>query len=282
MKIAIWKTGHSIADTVADALKEGFDGKVQSVSEIHSGRFDGEAINIAYGILRGTEAVFKQSRHWFNVDRGYFNPSHFDGYYRISYKGTQARWHEGIPRKPIDIKLEPWREYNSKKPILICPPSDYVRQFFGVPDDWVLRAISSLPSGSDIAIRNKGVIDPINWDNYGAVVTFNSSVGWQALQRGIPVLSDPEHSIVGSFYKSHPTLQSLIEKLPKMQDNRVQLFEAMAAHQFTLAEIRAGKAWELIKHYTLLSDGMTGNQSQQRSLPTPSNAALKHHFQSNS
>src|SRR4051812_36204771 len=108
MKICVWKTGHEIADTVADALAEGLNGICFSTDSKKDCDFSAFDAHVAYGILRGNAEVFrgcdKAGVPWFNVDRGYLNPSHYDGYYRISYRGTQASWHEGIPRKPVEIK----------------------------------------------------------------------------------------------------------------------------------------------------------------------------------
>lgn len=295
MKIAVWKTGHEIADTVALSLAEGFGAKViyeagGDLNRMHFGvdKWFGylpDAI-IGYGILRGMDEVFgladKYNIPWFNIDRGYFNPGHYDGYYRISYRGTQAKWHDGIPRKPWDGRLEAIR----KKPpddgyYLYCPPTQPVMDFFGIKtDDWVLdRQKLYVP----FLRRFKGDKDPIEWDRVKAVITFNSSVGWQALQRGIPVLSDPNHSIIGSYYaaKGVTDLQSLTDYFDGMPDTRLELFESMNAHQFTLDEIKQGKAWSLISHYTSGLATIAEKPLPPMSAPTASRNALKHHFQSN-
>lgn len=265
MKIAVWKTGHPIADTVAQALAEGFDADIIHTKDASIQTIKAYGAHVGYGILRGTSEVFRLCEQfaipWLNVDRGYFNPSHYDGYYRISYRGTQARWHEGIPRKPVDITLEPRREYDRHKPILVCPPTPAVSDFFGL-----LGKIWRLPD-SKYEIRNKGDASPIDWDRYSAVWTFNSSVGWKALQMGFPVLSDPDHSLIGSFYKTR-NLNLLLENFHIAEDNRLQIFEAMQAHQFTLEEIKQGKAWPLIKHYLSMSAGIAENPSPPPSAST--------------
>lgn len=257
MKIAIWKTGHQIADTVADELAIGFDAKIRNVNE---GNLCDENVDIGYGILRGMGELFRQDDicgdDWFNIDRGYFNPGHFDGYYRISYKGTQAKWHEGIPQSDECVELEDW-EGGGGKIILVCPPTEAVCGFFNIEIDRWLASIRKLYRpiclGSYLngwRVRSKDDDKPIDWNEVGVVITFNSSVGWQALQRGIPCISDTEHSIVGSYYKYELDKLGLDYSFENvMKIPREPLFKSMLAHQFTLNELRAGKAWDLINHY---------------------------------
>jgi len=233
MKLTIWKTGHPIADTVADAFA--------------AGEYHGEA-DLVYGILRHN--VFKTSERWFNIDRGYFNPGHFDGYYRISYKGTQVKWHEGIPQVESGVKLEDWKSSlhytGRKKRILICPPTDAVRGFFRLGNEWTDIDFNN----ENYIVRYKGDSALIDWSDVGGVITFNSSIGWEALRRGIPCVSDITHSIIGSYYSYELKKKNLDYNFDNIKAiSREPLFNAMRAHQFTLAEIRNGKAKNLIEHY---------------------------------
>lgn len=230
-QLKIWKTGHQIADTVAEAFARG------------NYKFDADLV---YGILRHN--VFDTAEHWLEVDNGYFNPGHFGGNYRISYKGTQAKWHEGIPQKDIGFELEAWKPRvhwtGKEKKVLICPPTNEVKKFFDLKE-WQVDCTDLI-----VEIREKGAATAIDWENIGGVITFNSSVGWEALRRGIPCISDTEHSIVGSYYKHELgklNLDYTFENVLKI--SREPLFKGMRAHQFTLAEIEQGRAWELIKHY---------------------------------
>lgn len=277
MKIAVWKTGHQIADTVAETLAEGFDADIYKTDELFKSFPQGYDAHIAYGILRLADEVFRQADKektpWFNIDRGYLNPSHFDGYYRISYRGTQAKWHEGIPRKPWRGHLEPWRGIDHNKPVLICPPTGPVCEFFNVNhrtwllDTLIKNAGNGVSGNHKSIIREKGDQSPIIFQDYSYVITFNSSVGWHALQHGIPVISDPEHSIIGSYCKARG-IHYLTDKLSNLPDTRLELFEAMNAHQFTLDEIKQGKAWGLINHY------LTSSSAGMAEKPHPPMSAL--------
>lgn len=275
MRIAVWKTGHEIADRVADSLVKGLPNAELLPCATENHRIGEFSTNIVYGILRGAAEVFKGSSRWFNVDRGYFRPSHYDGYYRISYRGTQqtSGWPEPDYERLEALKLEirPWRGFDESKPVLVIPPTGHVFKFFDI-QSWPVAIGVETPR----VVRTKGDTSPIRFEDYNYVLTFNSSVGWQALMAGIPCISDPTHSIVGSWFQDIP-LDSLAEK--QLQD-RDKLFATMAASQFTLQELEQGKAWSLINHYTSGSAMMAGKLSPPMLPPTPSADGLKARFQS--
>lgn len=281
MKIAIWKTGHEIAHKIAQNLAIGLNANIFDTRSISDREcIEGYDAHIGYGILRGMDHVFREAERlgkiWFNVDRGYFDPGHYDGYYRISYKGTQARYDDQWPIIEHAWSMQPIRKYDKSKPILVCPPTDVVKDFFNTKEDLLSLITKKCPSGSEIIIRYKGDQSPIAWDDISAVVTFNSSVGWQALQRGIPCLSDTTHSVVGSYYNTK-SIDELVEKFNTMP--REPLFNFMRAHQFTLAQIEQGQACSLITRYS--SAMMAEKPSAVTWPPTVSSAALQKHFQSN-
>lgn len=248
MEIRVWKTGHQIADTVAESLIEGF------------GQCPSSDIAIGYGILRGMDSQLRKHKHWFNVDNGYFNPGHYQGYYRISYKGTQALWHDNAPTQSDAFNIQPFRDLGEYA--LICPPTDAVCAFYNVNiKEWCNYALAECKAVGLLPIfRTKQDMRSLAemLGNAAVIITFNSSVGWEAIRLGIPCLSDPIHSTIGSYY-SEKTLEPLIDNFRSY--SRERLFAFMRAHQFTLSEIRAGKAWEILKHYLSISAGIAGKQS---------------------
>lgn len=231
MKLAIWRTGHEIADRVASAFK-GDHFLVGSECD-----FDAYDFHIGYGILRGMEDVFAKAKHWINIDRGYINPGHYDGYYRLSYKGTQQTF--GFPQPDFD-RLKMLGVVFENRPlqdgyVLVCPPTDHVKKFFKIPYwDWDCRR-SETPF-----IRNKGDLSPIDWSRIKRVITYNSSVGWEAMRRDIPVSSNPFNSIIGAFEQQYEGLEA---------DYREPLFGIMAALQFTLDEFRQDRHTKLLEHF---------------------------------
>lgn len=246
MRIALWHSGHEISDTVCNAIKEGLPQAdlIWSAPENYAGSeyILGYDLHIAYGILRGCGEVFKQcnryKKPWINIDRGFWRPNHYDGYYRISLNGTQQT--TGLAK--LDPDYDRWAQLGLEiEPVkqnglydLICPPTLAVVHFFNAP----------FPTIDHQAIwRDKNCLRPLQSDLDLAkqVITFNSSVGWEALRQGIPVVSDENHSFVGSYLKQVDTMSQLdIEA-------RRRMFAVMASLQLTLAEIKSGKLWPLIQ-----------------------------------
>jgi len=245
--IGIWTTGHDIADTVAHACLIGLGWKAKL---LRCGIDDVNAadIHIGYGILRGMADVFKQcdvaGKPWFNIDRGYFGAGHFNGYYRVSYRNTQQV--DGLFNLPIrmdrykklGIVLENREPVDG--PVLICPPTDYVREWLNV--QWC---------GGEGLLREKGCTRNLDDDLKicSSVKTFNSSVGWEALRRGINVESDKDKSILGKWKKNLANNRTLV-------DTRRELFGVMAGLQLTLNEIKEGSLWPLMESLLSISDGI--------------------------
>lgn len=284
MKIVVWETKHEIADTVASAIKESLScHRIETVNPAYLRKYSNELIesydcHLAYGILRGTADVFKEcdtrGLPWFNVDRGYFHPNHYDGFYRISLRGTQQTTgldklepdYERLAALKLDIK--PWRGFDAVKPVLVIRPTEHVQQFFNTDaisstwfgiQEWILAS-----EGIDYCVRTKGDPTPINFNDYNYVLTFNSSVGWQALAAGIPCVSNPNHSIVGAWF--NPTncdkSQKQLEDISEMQyKERERFFAVLASLQLTLVEMRAGKLWPLMSKL-MSTSGMTVENPQ--------------------
>ncbi len=298
MRIAIWATGHEIADRVAWSVYRGMqhshaaNGWPKSASLLQTSdkislkkllEFD---CHIAYGILRGAAEIFHACEQhnipWFNLDRGYFGPGHYDGYYRISYKGTQAQYTEG-DWPDSGITLKPFVRQNG--PVLICPPTEYVKGFFNrIEDDaWVEAAIFECnKAGLHYKVRTKEMGATGAMEDVMAscmTYTFNCSLGWKGLIEGIPCQSDTIYSVVGSYYNTFliDDLLSVVHTMP-----REPLLNFMRAHQFTLAEIEQGQAWSLIKHYVSSSVTIAEKPLPPMLQPIVSSDGLKNHFQSNS
>lgn len=216
------KTGHEIADTVSDLV----------------GELPDESYKICYGILR--HDIFNDGR-WFEIDKGFWGAGHYDGNYRISYQGTQPVYDESAPHEPHGLTLDPWIENGHT---LICPPTNDVCEFFRIDlASWLSGALRQ--AGRNYVVRYKGSSHPVDWNGVGKVITFNSTVGIDALCRGIPVISDPDHSTIGSYTKHIQAIANY---------DRSVILDFIQAHQFKL--VGKGKIWGLIQHYLYSSAGM--------------------------
>lgn len=253
MKICVWHTHHPIATTVATVLHASlnkacapeFVGWADTAS-IDNHYFDAFDAHIGYGILRNIDKVWRRAEQsgkpYFIVDRGYWNPGHYDGQYRVSLRGTQQTSGWPVPDwerwKALGLTVEPkqFRDgywYSDTQHDLYCPPTDYVGGYMRIsPDEWVHSEVNPK---QPYKVRFKGEEQPIDWPNVRELITFNSSVGWEALRRGIPVESDPVHSIVGAWQAKHGA------------DRREELFATMAGVQLTLDEMRGGKLMPLMQ-----------------------------------
>lgn len=232
----IFRTGHEINEVVCHALADGFKD---------------DAIGATYGILRGAgEWAADRRRHGERtlvLDKGYFKAGHYDGYYRLAWTGTQDPYEDYSPDpsrwEALGRPILPWRRPDQGEYVLLCPPTPAVAAYFGLgtPDGWGLMVAKHLYKlGCPVVVRTKDSAVPLqtHLDKAAAVVTFNSGVGWEALRQGIPVVSDPVYSTVGSFLGT--TLADLGTDMTGC--DRRALFSFMANRQFTLQEIRTGLA----------------------------------------
>lgn len=262
MRVAVWKTGHEIADSVAASVYAGLCKSECNAfppldTDLHLLSVEEFDIHIGYGILRGMDHVFRECQRlgkpFIHLDKGYWKPGHYNGYYRLSLKGTQQTFGldkiEPDYKRLDDLGVDILPSNDREKRPLICEPTPVVEMFFGsTPQDWWLKQCYTNPDFDDVFInRPKDCERPLqqDLDRCSKVITFNSSVGWEALRQGIEVVSDADYSIVGSY-------QKLIDSpLHQSYEQRRKLFAIQAGLQLTLDEVRQGKLWPLMQ--TLLS-----------------------------
>ena len=90
----------------------------------------------------------------------------------------------------------------------------------------------------DRPTKNQG---NINWNEYHAMVTYNSNTMIASLAEGVPVFCDPQNSAAAPISE---TDFSKIES-PKYGD-RVALFSSLAYNNWTMDEMSNGTAWRMI------------------------------------
>lgn len=252
MRIAVWATGHSIADTVAKSLADGLSAPIFDANSISKQTIKEYDAHIGYGILRGMDCVFRAcdeaGKDWFNVDNGYLGSGHFDGYYRVSHMSTQELYrdidHDRTRLGVFNPLFLQWREPVAR--VLICPPTPAVRIFFGVKHDWQESAVNDAMAYMKanniyrprIEIRNKGDDGDIDYNQYGLIYVYNSSVAWKALQHGVAARTNTDNCVLNYWHNRENDYRKL---------NRADLFSFMANNQWTLKEIRQGLLRPIIK-----------------------------------
>lgn len=250
----VWHTEHEINKNVTSAFHEGMMrlSRSKTAPYRHVEQYRTPENSISYGILRGTGEIFKDciahNKEFWEIDRGYFKPRHYDGYYRISLNGTRACYrNNSLSRDRFDalgLSYSPWKMGGGH--ILICPPTDHVADFMGKsPSLWIENVIKFLKDNTDreLRVRNKNSKVPLSEDlkQCHCLVTFNSNVAIDALLTGVPVISTERYDI----NPWNGVNLSDIESDKLYLSDRERLFSYLAYCQFTIDEIRTGRAWEL-------------------------------------
>jgi hypothetical protein len=248
----IWVTDHYISQRIGLSLKMGMGdrARIAVAATANPEQIKATPVHIGYGILRGMEKVAAlasdYSKDWFHLDLGYTNPSHFAGNYRIGYKGTQSLYDENF-LSDQSVACADWKGGGSDA--LICPPTDHVVSYFKLDADAWLHEAEELAARFDLPakIRRKGDAENLGdtLAQSACVISFNSSVAWQALQKGIPAFSDITRSTVGSWHgvsgmKSLAALKVL---------SRVHLFRFMRGNELSLVDIQQGKIFDVLRRY---------------------------------
>jgi hypothetical protein len=263
----IWRTGHSINETVVAEFRKGTLtlSRLKEPYTIKDISFYDPSKkpppSISYGFLRGAETIFqaceKHGVEYWEIDKGYFKPNHFDGYYRISLNNIRAHYNNALDLpadrwQSLNINIAPWRD-NPKGYILLCPPTDAVCHLKRInKEQWIDDIKSQILMMTDRPIRVRDKNDnntPVEYDldNAHAVVTYNSNIAINGLIRGIPAF------ILDKTWQT-PSLYFLEDK--ERFIDRETLFHFLSYCQFTLEEFRTGRAWEIsqqIQKYGVLN-----------------------------
>jgi len=256
----VWHTGHQINETVSMALHAGIPQNILKHTEWASNYISStnKYVAVGYGILRGTGDIFnhnaKNGIDYYEVDRGYINPNHFDGYYRISKNGLQAKYsnkfkHPGDRMERLKFTISDKSSHNPKGHILICPPTEYIETYLGSkPGKWTEDTANQLSKlNRPVKIRQKTDTTALELDLDGAycVVTFNSNVAVDASLRRVPVIATSYSVAYGWSGNDIQSLLAGVIQVPSLHQVE-KLIKFISYNQFTLEEIRNGTAWRLL------------------------------------
>ena len=222
-----------------------------------------------YGILAGSGEVYKdcekENKNFYFMDHGYFTNAHVTPHWLRITKNKHCQ--NILHTRPVDRyeknfkeDIKPWKK---GKKILVLPPTNAIANFFNVTD-WLEETIKTLKENTDreIDIREKPY-NPIvgkdhvgatvkietktvhrgeiNWNDYHAMVTYNSNTMVASLTNGVPVFCDPVNSAAA------PISETDFTKIETpVYGDRIALFSSLAYNNWTLDEMADGTAWRML------------------------------------
>lgn len=253
---AIYFTGHEIADRVASSfVKLGYTPYDVRTTQEHPNQ-----CHVGYGILRGMTDIFRRTQirkeRFIFVDKGFLNPNHYDGYYRLGVNTFQQPYEPhafGTERlEKILGKEKPFTPMQRGEYILVCPPTDHIAQFYGmgVPRIWLQNVLPDIVDNTDrpIKVRFKTDKRPLEEDLAKAycVVTHSSGVSWRAARYGIPAITDSK-CVLHNWNQLELKDIENSSKMSLRESDAIRLLSFLSAYQFTLKEIESGAAKHIVE-----------------------------------
>lgn len=268
----VYVTQHLLSQTIAGAFAEGCGGKVVTLPpyqndkhydyvsttwELMQRGYKPTGPMAAYGILRGCGELIglaKLMKHdYWHIDNGYVKQSDHEkndlsGYYRITKNGFQNT--DEVEERPSDR----WNETRinivnlwnrNGKDILVIPPSKFVAEYQRIdPRIWMAQVDAEIKKRTDRPIRVKafkGGLKEILPTTH-CVITHESMAALHAVVGGVPAIALGDHCLGNLSWKwedlEYPNY------FDRGQVNR--LCHWLAYNQFTLPEIKSGKAWAML------------------------------------
>lgn len=246
--------------TTDDYMKKGLEGEIAIVVGI---------LGVAGLVIKEAQ---RQGKKFVYIDYPYFKEARKGRWWRVHVNSFHAqKWYDFAKgprrgwRKYDRIALPPVMPYKKKgNHILICPPTLAVAEYFE-QHAWLDNTINELKKYTNrpIKVRHKPSMVSVVWDkgmllnaktnvtypadtidqdltNCWAMVTYNSVMFVDALQRGIPVFSGnacASHLLGNTDLAGieHPSYQS-----------QMSLFWSLAEQQFTVTELMQPETWKYI------------------------------------
>jgi|TARA_B100000902_G_scaffold227862_1_gene216299 hypothetical protein len=224
---------------------------------------------VVCGILRGTERLIQDAEfhkiNYYYFDHAYFyrasahkyHPVLKERFYRIVVNGQHLTTTTKLEQSDYDriaklqhqLPLDIRRRQEQGKYILICPPTPWVCNFYGLgnPASWLKEKTEMLMKNTDkeLVIRTKNSKKTLeeDLDNAWAVVTCQSTVAIEAIMRGIPSFCDDMSCAVPL---SELDLTQ-IERPKRPSDMEIENWRnSLLANQFGMKEIADGKTYSIV------------------------------------
>lgn len=180
------------------------------------------------GFLHGASEIIrycrKKKREFWFIDHAYWNRGYEKANFRVVRNGIHKTEVRGSGR-PTPV-VEDWKDGER---ILVIPPSEMIAQTFEA-HGWIDQAVERL-KGSKFVVKRKED-GPLKWylADVKFMVSFASVAEVEALIAGVPVVTQvgPGKPMSGS------------------KGERKAWLESLACGQFTVEEMKNGKAWEIL------------------------------------
>ena len=259
------------ANTLGYQLAQNCQGiRVKHIDEFLSGQYVPPKHVAVWGVLRGGEQIInwaqKNRRNYYYFDNPYLKFVSGKRTFRLTKNESQItqyknygvdRMHKGF------LPLQPYRVTDPNKSILVCPPGEGMVHYWNL-HNWLEHTLRVLQQSTrrQIEVRQKpspvrvfrksdGLLDTWEDKNFvqntesldsvlarsHAVVTFNSTVAFEALRQGIPVFCSPYCS---AALLGNTDIREI--ENPLLTD-RIKLFATLAYSQWTMEELCDDIAW---------------------------------------
>lgn len=274
MSVSVYLSGNPDHDKVLKAFAEGCNGKLKMVEE-----YQPSDVAVVFGVFKKMvpvsvhrgKVIAKQKEHGLKtviLETGYINRGDGDEHhYAAGFDGLNGRAdfrNKGMPADRRLVELKPWREGQNywngtswaMRPIVVCGQVPWDASVDWTDhEDWLVSVVRAINLNTDRTVvfrpHPKCQIPPIPGSEYStkpiaedlknawACVTFNSNSAVEAAIQGIPVFAFDEGSMVW------PIANKRLDKIetPEMPD-REQWLNDLSYAQWTMQEMREGKAWQ--------------------------------------
>lgn len=248
----IYCTDHLHSRVVSSALSLGTQFPVVRPAPLLDG---GVAM---YGFLRGLLPTLNQAREfgrpWVYADRGYFRATYgadHSGHFRFTRNAFQ---HDGRGQadparfQRLVLRIAPWRRQG--KHVLICPPGDvFTQAMLGISaQEWLEDVGAKLAASTDRPLRVRSKAAPSgrplieDLQDCHALVTFMSNTAVEAVLAGVPVFTTGRCAAAVMGCSDLAKIET-----PRYPEDRERWAAVLAANQWTLEEVRAGKVNRLFE-----------------------------------
>ncbi len=200
---------------------------------------------VFYGVTESNVAAWidakKSGTDWYYIDNSYFD-SVRGQQYRVTKNRVQVdplgRSSDGERFKKLGLTVQPMNARASDLWVLIEQSPSFMQYVAGDPH-WLESMAGGIPKGHRIVVR-RWVADKIKQqetlpeaiEGAWTVVAHSSAAAVSAAVLGVPAAVSPMSAIYGMRYSTHSE-----------HDQRQHYLNVLADNQWTLDEIKAGRAW---------------------------------------